>query len=168
MEQTEQTEKTVVKESSLKTTSPSGEPERAHHIVHRTFLSVISSRKLWMTAFAMITLYLAYWRQVNYLYTFGTYPSDIAQAMITAYIGITRDFMVAFTAVIASYLGIQGLVQWKHGTESTISQAASFVKQKVEEHKEEKKEIKLETYVKEEGVNTDQPKPYAALATEEN
>jgi hypothetical protein len=53
-------------------------------------------------------------------------------------VSITRDFMVAFTAAVLAYLGVNGIVSWKHNTESALSQVAENIKS---EHKETREDI---------------------------
>ncbi len=72
------------------------------------------SRKLWMTGFVLTVLWLTYQREVKYLHSF----TDANQ--IIAFSALTRDFMVAFTAAALGYLGINGVVQWRHGSSSEI------------------------------------------------
>ena len=127
MEKIEKTETTST-ESSLKTPENKGIVQ-----VHKDFKTFLLSKKLWMTIFGLLVLWLAYWRQVHYLYSFSSYPQDMAAVLVPAYIGLTRDFMVAFTGVVMSFLGIEGFVSWRHGTESVISQATSFIKEKKDE-----------------------------------
>lgn len=91
---------------------------------------VWGSRKLWMTAFVLCVLWAAYWKQVDYLYSFGTYADPLSGQMITAYVSITRDFMVAFTSALLGYLGINGVVQWRHGTQSVVQQVSEAVTRK--------------------------------------
>ncbi len=123
MEKTDKTTSTTETESTIKV------PEKRGMVqVHNTFLSFILSKKLWMTVFSIILLYVIYWRQVNYLYSF-TDPNQL-----NVFSGITRDFMVAITGCIMAYLGVQGFVEWRHGTSTLLNQATSFVQKKSEEH----------------------------------
>jgi len=102
------------------------------------FLKLLSaafvSRKFLMTIFGLCALWLVYWKQVDYLYSFvGQGPEIVA-----AYVSITRDFMLAFTAAVLAYLGVNGVVAWKHNTESVLTQVAENVKS---EHTEKREDI---------------------------
>ncbi len=126
----QQTEKTVIQESSK--SSDNNNHGKTLVQINRTFRSFLLSKKLWMTIFGLAVLWLAYWKEVNYLYSFALYPEATTALMIPAFIGLTRDFMVAFTAVVTSFLGIEGFITWRHGTESVVNQTASFVKEKID------------------------------------
>lgn len=119
-----------------------------------------NSRKLWMTLLAIILNSTAYWMEVRYLYTF------ISPEHITAFVGITRDFHFTTTAVLLAYLGVQGVVDWKHGTTSAVSSAASFIKEKIEESREEttNQNVNITTTVREFGVNAPELKPFGETA----
>jgi hypothetical protein len=81
-----------------------------------------------MTLFGLAALWLVYWKQVDYLYSFiGQAPEIVA-----AYVSITRDFMLAFTAAVLAYLGVNGVVAWKHNTDSVLSQVAQGITEKRE------------------------------------
>lgn len=132
--------------------------------VHKTFKSFLLSKKLWMTIFGLSVLWLAYWKQVDYLYSF-TQPEQI-----TAFVGITRDFMVAFTAAVMGFLGIEGIVSWKHGTESVVNQAASHISEKIT--KTENINIREEKFIHDdvtyqEDSKAPEAKPFGQSAVEE-
>lgn len=134
----------IEKTETTSTESKLTKPEKGEaNVIHKTFKSYLLSRKLWATIFSLILLWVMYWRQVEYLYSFATYPDQMAGVLIPAFLALTRDVMVCFTAVIGAFLGIQGLVQWKHGTESVISHATEFIQEKRDENvniKEERTE----------------------------
>jgi hypothetical protein len=81
------------------------------------------SRKFWMTVFAAATIYLVYNQSVGQLHDFND-PEHI-----TAFTAINRDMMVAMSAIVLGYLGINGVVQWRHGTGAMIQQAAESIKE---------------------------------------
>lgn len=98
--------------------------------ITKLLFSAFASRKFLMTLFGLAALWLVYWKQVDYLYSFiGQSPQIVA-----AYVSITRDFMLAFTAAVLAYLGVNGVVAWKHNTESVLSQVAQGITEKREEH----------------------------------
>lgn len=90
----------------------------------RVLLASFASRKFVMTVFGLSCLWVVYWRQVNYLYSFAGMSPEI----VAAFVSITRDFMVAFTAAILAYLGVNGVVSWRHSTESVLSQTIESIK----------------------------------------
>lgn len=103
----------------------------------KRFIKIIianfTSRKFLMTIFALVTLWCVYWGQVANLHGFSGYESTMAGQLITAYTSITRDFMVAFTSAILGYLGINGIISWKHNTDNAINQVAQVATQKIEQ-----------------------------------
>lgn len=104
----------------------------------REFRNFVLSRKLWMTIFGLLVLWLTFWKQIDYLFSFAMYEPEMAGLLIPAYTGLARDFMVAVTAVIGAFLGITGLVQWRHGTESIVNQ----ISETINEHRKEDVDIK--------------------------
>lgn len=158
MKQTEKTETTLTESSISK-------PDSKNSMVfHKTFKSFLLSRKLWATLLSLGLLWLMYWKQIDYLFVFSAYQADIVAVLVPAFTGLTRDVMVCFTAIIGAYLGIQGLVQWKHGTESVISQATEFIKEKRDENiniKEERIEKIEHVYV--EGEGGPEQKPFSRI-----
>jgi len=157
----EQSEKTIVSESSTKTSEPVNKTI-AH--VNRTIKSFLLSKKLWMTVFGIVVMWIAYWKAVDYLFSFTL------DSQITAFSGITRDFMFSLATIIFAFLGIEGVVNWKHGTETIVNQASSFIKEQKESKSEETKNVKIELteelkhYIKEEGVNAPEIKPFSQQA----
>lgn len=148
MEKIEKTETTST-ESSLKV------PENKEGIglIHKTFTSYLLSRKLWATVFSISLLWLMFWKQIDYLFAFSTYTPEMAAILVPAFTGLVRDIMVCFTAIIGAFLGISGLVQWKHGTESIVNQAASFIKEKYEEKIDKTEKIEYTEHVDESAQN---------------
>ncbi len=155
----EQTEKKITQESTL-STSDAIQPER----IHRTVTSFLCSKKLWMTVFGLLVLWFAYWEEINYLYSF-TDPNQIV-----AFTAVTRDFMFAFTAAVLAFLGVEGAVSWKHGTESVLNQAASFVQEKSDKTETiANKNINYNHNIIEEGVgNASATRPFSQPAGHED
>ncbi len=149
----EQTEKKTTEETTISTPDPTSGVQ-----IHRTVRSFLLSKKLWMTLFAIVVLWAAYWKEIDYLYSF-TDPNQI-----TAFVSLTRDFMIAFTAVVLAFCGIEGVVSWKHGTESVVNQAASFVRETREEHLTHD----INQNIVEEGADgAPEARPFSTLATHE-
>ncbi len=92
----------------------------------------------------------AYWTEVQYLYSFVT-PEHI-----NAFIGLSRDFHWVTALIISAYLGVQGVLDWRHNSSTAISQAASFVSEKID-----KKEVVEQTITyknaKEEDYSLEEP-----------
>lgn len=139
------------------------------NVIHRTFTSFILSKKLWMTVFGLAALWFAYWKEINYLYSFAEYPESIASILIPAFIGLTRDFMVAFTAAVLGYLGIDGVVSWKHGTESILNEASSTISENLNKKEDTTKNFNYNEKIVEEGVNNSpESRPFSQNAYHED
>lgn len=82
-------------------------------------MSVWSSRKLWMTLLGVGIVYSAYWHSLMYL---QSVESDKVEAFSHMY----RDMMVSISAIVLGYLGINGVISWKHGP-SVLSQAQEMM-----------------------------------------
>ena len=130
----------------------------------------LGSRKLWMTIFAMFINAGAYYMEVNHLY------SLISPEQITAFTALSRDFHWVTAMILSGYLGLQGILDWKNTTSSTISQVSSFISEKTDKNETiDKKEVidqtikKLDVHVEvlEEGVNAPALKPFGNHATED-
>jgi len=106
----------------------------------------------------------AYWTEVQYLYSFVT-PEHI-----NAFIGLSRDFHWVTALIISTYLGVQGVLDWKHNTASTLAQTANFVSEKIDKKEvidETVKKLDVRVDVIEEGVNGPELKPFGGHANEE-
>lgn len=106
----------------------------------------------------------AYWTEVQYLYSFVT-PEHI-----NAFTGLSRDFHWVTALIISTYLGVQGVLDWKNTTSSTISQVSSFVSEKIDKKEvvdETVKNLDVHVEVIEEGVNGPALKPFGTHANEE-
>jgi len=100
------------------------------------------SRKLWMTLLSLALCSLTFWWQADYLYSFaeygrsmdGLYEPGTSQTLTTAFTSMVKDYMVLFGAIILAYLGVNGVIQWRHGTESVtqLASAAQTIFQKTE------------------------------------
>jgi len=126
----EQSEKKITTQES---TVSKSDGKNNQSRIYNTFTSFLLSKKLWMTVFALIVLWIVYFAQINYLYSFANYPNEMAALLIPSFISLTKDFMLAFTAVVLGFVGVEGVVSWRHGTESVVNQATSFINEKREE-----------------------------------
>lgn len=124
----------------------------------------LMSKKLWMALAAMGINIGAYWMEIQHLYAFVT-PEQI-----TAFTNLSRDFHWVTALIIATYLGVQGVLDWKHNTASTVAQAASFVSEKIDKKEvidETIKKLDVHVDVIEQGVNGPELKPFGGQANEE-
>lgn len=130
----------------------------------------LGSRKLWMTLVAMFINAGAYYLEIQHLYSF------ITPEQITAFSALSRDFHYVTAVILTGYLGLQGVLDWKNTTSSTISQVSSFVSEKIDNKETiDKKEVidqtikKLDVHVEvlEEGVNGPELKPFGTHANED-
>lgn len=122
------------------------------------------SKKLWMALAAMGINIGAYWMEIQHLYAF------VMPEQITAFVSLSRDFHWVTALIIATYLGVQGVLDWKHNTSSAVGQVASFVSEKVDSKKvvdETIKKLDVHVDVIEEGVNGPELKPFGTYANEE-
>ena len=85
------------------------------------------SRKLWMSIFASVMLYGAYWNMVNYLYTFQK-PEQIV-----AFQALSTNYFWALTTIWLGYLGLNGLTTWSNNTASVVSASVSAISEKIED-----------------------------------
>jgi hypothetical protein len=108
------------------------------------------SKKLSMVLVAMAINAMAYYTEVQYLYSFVT-PEHI-----NAFIGLSRDFHWVTASILLAYLGVQGTLDWRHNSSTAISQAANFVSEKID-----KKEVVEQTITyknaKEEDYSLEEP-----------
>lgn len=171
---TEETSKKTIVEEKSKTESPStttpAKPKGKTPKLWQALVATWSSRKLWMTVFSVLVVYGTYWHSVNHLYSL-TRPEQIT-ALSTMYIAMLSVLGV----VIAAYLGTNAL-----STRFGVSSAAQLISQTLTEKHENtdnynenvnrKEEVthnfNYKEYIVEEGVNTDEPKPYGKLAVSE-
>lgn len=123
-----------------------------------------------MTLVAMFINAGAYYLEIQHLYSF------ITPEQITAFSALSRDFHYVTAVILTGYLGLQGVLDWKNTTSSTISQVSSFVSEKIDNKETiDKKEVidqtikKLDVHVEvlEEGVNGPELKPFGTHANED-
>ena len=85
-----------------------------------------TSRKLWSTLIAVSLELAIFIYSVSVLHGFN----NDQDKLISAYIQIYTTFMVGINATVLGFVGVSGVVQWKHGTESvaeTISQTITSI-----------------------------------------
>lgn len=83
-----------------------------------------TSRKLWSTLIAFALLFGIFVYSVNVLRSFDNSEDNL----IAAYVQIYQTIMVSIGAVVLGYVGVTGVIQWRHGTEG----AAANVSQTIE------------------------------------
>lgn len=97
-----------------------------------------------MTVFAAALAVVNLWWLVFYLYSFAEYAKadsgyepGTAQMLTTAFVSIAKDHAVLFASIILAYLGVAGVIQWRHGTETVTDLASAtqtlFQKSEVDE-----------------------------------
>lgn len=162
------TEETSKKVTTEETSSIDSDSSIAPYLIGKApkfwqgFLSVWLSRKLVMTLIAIGINWAAYWTEVKYLYSF------LIPEQIVAFSAMTRDFHWTLTASLLAYLGVQGALSWKHGTETALTQAVSHLGEKSEKKEEVTQNINYNQHIIEEGVgNASETRPFSQSATHE-
>ena len=97
----------------------------------KTLTENFTSRKLWMTVFALWINWSVYWAIVYYI------PTFLSPEQLSAFTSITTQFYWTNTTMLLAYLGINGITTWAQNTASSVQQVAQSVLSK-SEHKEER------------------------------
>jgi len=92
----------------------------------KTLTENFTSRKLWMTVFALWINWSVYWAIVLYI------PTFVMPEQLAAFVSITTQFFWTNTAIIFAYLGINGLMTWHQNTASSVQQIAQNIVSKSE------------------------------------
>jgi len=50
---------------------------------------------------------------------------------VSALVNMYKDMIVAVASIVATLVGIQGLVDWKHNTDSKVSSSSQFIKEEI-------------------------------------
>jgi hypothetical protein len=87
-------------------------------------LNHMSSRKFAMTMIAVSVIAFMYFASVMLLFLL---PGD---PHVTALVSMYKDMIVAVASIVATLVGIQGLVDWRHNSDSqtSLSSTTEFVK----------------------------------------
>ena len=95
----------------------------------KTLTENFTSRKLWMTVFALWINWSVYWAIVYYI------PTFLKPEQLTAFTSITTQFYWTNATMLLAYLGVNGLTTWGHSTASSVQQIAQNLVSK-SEHRE--------------------------------
>jgi len=114
----------------------------------KTLTENFTSRKLWMTVFALWINWSVYWAIVLYI------PTFVMPEQLAAFVSITTQFFWTNTAIIFAYLGINGLMTWHQNTASSVQQIAQNIVSK-SEHRETREDIQRIIHENEEKYKDD-------------
>lgn len=171
MEETESSKKIVIEENKTTSNDPSQIRVQNKKLgVWGSIFSLWMSRKLWMTLIASLIIYGTYWHTINHLYSFER--PDQVSALSTMYIAMLSVLGV----IVSAYLGTNA-IQSKFG----ISSAAQIIGNSLVEKKDQNtntntnetvhkieeitKNINLEEFIRHEGFNAPETRPFSQKAT---
>ena len=92
----------------------------------KTLTENFTSRKLWMTVFALWINWSVYWAIVYYI------PTFLKPEQLSAFVSITTQFYWTNTTMLLAYLGINGITTWSQNTASSVQQIAQNIASKSE------------------------------------
>jgi hypothetical protein len=108
----------------------------------------MASRKFAMTMIAVAIIAFMYFASVLLLFLL---PGD---PQVTALVNMYKDMIVAVASIVATLVGIQGLVDWKHNSTTKVDSISEHIKEEkfVEEYlsgpKEEDYTLDIELFPK--------------------
>lgn len=90
----------------------------------------MASRKFAMTMIAVAIIAFMYFASLMLLFAFSGEPH------VTALVSMYKDMIVAIASIVATLVGIQGLVDWRHNSDSQSQITSNYNEQKefVEEY----------------------------------
>lgn len=109
-------------------------------------LNHMSSRKFAMTMVAVSIIAFMYFASVLLLFLL---PGD---PQVTALVSMYKDMIVAVASIVATLVGIQGLVDWKHNSDTKVENTSQTIteNQYIEEYlsgpKEEDYQLEVKMY----------------------
>jgi len=83
----------------------------------------MASRKFAMTMVAVAVIAFMYFASVFLLFLLPGEPQ------VSALVNMYKDMIVAIASIVATLVGIQGLVDWKFNSDSNVSITSEYVKQ---------------------------------------
>ena len=83
----------------------------------------MASRKFAMTMIAVAVIAFMYFASVLLLFLL---PGD---PHVTALVNMYKDMIVAVASIVATLVGIQGLVDWKYNSDSKVGSVSEYVKE---------------------------------------
>jgi hypothetical protein len=88
----------------------------------------MSSKKFAMTMVSVAIIAFMYFASIVFLFFFPAEPH------VSALVNMYKDMIVAIAAIVASLVGIQGLVDWKHNSSSKSDISSETIVEKSEEY----------------------------------
>lgn len=85
----------------------------------------MTSKKFAMTMVAVSIIAFMYFASVLFLFFL---PGD---PFVSALVNMYKDMIVAVASIVATLVGIQGLVDWRHNTDSKVSSSSQFIKEEI-------------------------------------
>jgi len=151
----EQSEKTTIKESKITT------PDKP-----TTRVTYKKGKAPWQRL-AISSVGIAIMVMIWQLATYNLY--SLPSTSIIAYNSITNNVFYCITALVVFFVTGQVVFNWKNETASTVIQQASAALENKTNHTIEDKNItqsvNITEYIKEEGVNAPETKPFGSVAT---
>jgi hypothetical protein len=87
----------------------------------------MASKKFAMTMVAVAIIAFMYFTSVLFLFFL---PGD---PFVSALVNMYKDMIVAVASIVATLVGIQGLVDWKHNSDSKVSLSSETIKEEVDQ-----------------------------------
>jgi hypothetical protein len=87
----------------------------------------MASKKFAMTMVAVAIIAFMYFASVLFLFLL---PGD---PFVSALVNMYKDMIVAVASIVATLVGIQGLVDWKHDSDSKVSLSSEYIKEEVDQ-----------------------------------
>lgn len=103
----------------------------------------MSSKKFAMTMVSVAVIAFMYFASIVFLFFFPSEPH------VSALVNMYKDMIVAIAAIVASLVGIQGLVDWKYNSKSNVDISSETEHDKIEEYLSGPKEDDYSLEIKE-------------------
>jgi hypothetical protein len=87
----------------------------------------MASKKFAMTMVAVAIIAFMYFASVLFLFLL---PGD---PFVSALVNMYKDMIVAVASIVATLVGIQGLVDWRHNSDSKVSLSSEYIKEEVDQ-----------------------------------
>lgn len=94
----------------------------------------MTSKKFAMTMIAISIIAFMYFSSVFILFLFPNDPH------VSALVSMYKDMIVAVASIAATLVGIQGLVDWKHTSNSSSSNVSQTIKEEIQTNTNNAKE----------------------------
>lgn len=105
-------------------------PSNAKYEKNLSDLNHMTSKKFAMTMIAVAVVAFMYFASILFLFFFDGDPH------VSALVSMYKDMIVAIATIVGTLVGIQGLVDWKHNSSTSIEQKSesNISKNYVEEY----------------------------------